>query len=142
MKMILFLKRFFKSIYQIDKQVTISPSFKTKMSSINTVNPFNTIITLFRLANFTYQYWDLGWVKRLYDELRNKESLENKVDQLWTGICTWQFPIAEEYLLFIRDRSTEHTKKSPDITAKQLQNGRPFTIILMTSRASQNSAWR
>ncbi|PSS10487.1 hypothetical protein M430DRAFT_175108 [Amorphotheca resinae ATCC 22711] len=43
-------------------------------------------------------------------------SAENKVDDLWTAICTWQFPITEDYLIRVRDRLIPSKPGSPDIT--------------------------
>ena len=51
----------------------------------------------------------------------------------------------EEYNLFVRDRSNKHTQKSPDVMVKQLQNGNPFTIIIIenkrASSAGQSAVW-
>ena len=95
-------------------------------------------------AKFT-KYWDLGWVRYLYNELGDKNSKDNKVDHLWTSIFMREFPATEEYLLFIRDRLNEQTKESPDIMVKQLQNGNPFTLIIMenkrASSVGQDAVW-
>lgn len=95
-------------------------------------------------ANST-KYWDLAWVQHLYKGLGRKDSLENEVDQMWTNILTNDFPPKEAYNVFVRDRTNQNTLKSPDIMVKQLQNGNPFTIIIMENkraeRATQNSAW-
>ena len=56
-----------------------------------------------------------------------------------------EFPATEEYNLFVRDRSHEYTQKSPDLMVKQLQNGKPFTVIIMenkrASSAGQSVVW-
>src|SRR5262245_48672690 len=95
----------------------------------NTVSHFVLCATLDLLTS--NKYWDLAWVQHLYRQLGRKGSLENEVDQLWSNILTNDFPPKEAYNLFVRDRTNQNTLKSPDVMVKQLQNGNPFTVIIM-----------
>jgi hypothetical protein len=87
----------------------------------------------------------LQWVQHLYEELGSRSSAENKVDDLWTAICTWQFPITEDYLIRVRDRLITSKPGSPDITIEKLQNGKPSIIIIMENKrascTTRTSSW-
>ena len=91
------------------------------------------------------KYWDLPWVQYLYVELGKEDSLENKVDLIWSNIFSNDFPAKEAYILHVRDRINTHTEKSPDVMVRQLQNGNPFTIIIMENKraslAGQSAIW-
>jgi hypothetical protein len=59
--------------------------------------------------------------------------------------CMYQFPIMENYILLIRERTAEHIRKSPDVTATQVQSGKQFIILIMENKrasyALQGHAW-
>jgi hypothetical protein len=101
-------------------------------------------VHFFTRAN-SAEYWDLPWVQYLYIELGKKETLENKVDLIWSNIFSNDFPANEAYVLHVRNRLNKHTAMSPDIMVRQLQNGNPFTIMIMENKrgslVGQSAVW-